>query len=193
MNNILQFILMLHGFAKFNEVQPNIKQWNKIIDDWENIMSVDSCQYLDNISATLAEKEMFENLIVAINNIEQIPTSSQWRNIKNIIEKTVENLKNYIYIRNSYSCTLDDELDYFYPDDLIPEAHFDYDYETSQSITRALNKNISSNNQVLLKNIDTMDVPSTISIDDKLSINIPLNEINNGIKELDNFIAASYK
>lgn len=192
MDNIIQFILMLHGFAKFNEVQPNIKQWNKIIDDWENIMSINSSQNLIDISATLAEKEIFEDLIVAINNVEQVPTSEQWRNIKAITEKTIKNLKNYIH--DDYSSILEDELDYSYPDDLIPEAHFDHEYETRQCI-EASEIIISPSNYVLSKNIDIIDVPFNIStVDDELlSINMSTDKISDGIKVLDDFITASYK
>jgi len=166
MDNITQFVFMLHGFAKFNEVQPNIKQWNKIRTEL-------------NLVGVLAPLQ-FQELITVINNVEQVPTSAQWREIKTIAEETINQLRMEVDLTELYSSRMDDDIGcYEIEDDFLPEAHYDYEPRTVVAATEI-------NIEPTIYSVNTF-TPFTISIINDNSIS------HDEIRVIDDFIANSYK
>lgn len=167
MDNITQFVFMLHGFAKFNEVQPNIKQWNKIRTEL-------------NLVGVLAPLQ-FQELITVINNVEQVPTSAQWREIKTIAEETINQLRMEVDLTELYSSRMDDDIGcYEIEDDFLPEAHYDYEPRLCVTATE-----IKMDPLTYTKSLDWS--PITISVVDNSAL------VCDEIKVIDDFIANSYK
>lgn len=122
------FIIMLYGFIKFNEVQPNISQWRKIIEYLDSIIEKES----DLLSDLIIDNNAYDDLIFVINSVDQVPTAEQWRNIKNLIEKIIISFEKskkddvYTYTNNVYINTPDFLENYFidqnYLDDEFNES-----------------------------------------------------------------------
>jgi hypothetical protein len=119
---------MLYGFIKFNEVQPNISQWRKIIEYLDSIIEKES----DLLSDLIIDNNAYDDLIFVINSVDQVPTAEQWRNIKNLIEKIIISFEKskkddvYTYTNNVYINTPDFLENYFidqnYLDDEFNES-----------------------------------------------------------------------